>query len=76
MAPEDCVVIEDSAFGVTAGCAAGMKVIGFTGGAHALNDAAQHLAAAGAYPIISAMAELPAAVERLMSCVETPRRPR
>ena len=74
--PEDCVVIEDSAFGVTAGCAAGMNVIGFTGGAHAIGDAARHLAAAGAYPIISSMAELPAAVERLMSCVESPRQPR
>ncbi len=32
--PPDCVVIEDSAAGVTAGKAAGMRVLGFTGGAH------------------------------------------
>ncbi|MBX2838916.1 MAG: HAD family phosphatase [Gammaproteobacteria bacterium] len=32
--PGDCVVIEDSANGVTAGKRAGMKVIGFTGGGH------------------------------------------
>lgn len=32
--PRDCVVVEDSANGVTAGKRAGMKVIGFTGGGH------------------------------------------
>jgi HAD superfamily hydrolase (TIGR01509 family) len=67
-APEDCVVIEDSAPGVGAGRAAGMKVIGFTGAAHASSDAAKRLAAAGACPVISSMADLPATVERLMSC--------
>jgi beta-phosphoglucomutase-like phosphatase (HAD superfamily) len=76
VAPEDCVVIEDSAFGVTAGCAAGMKVIGFTGGAHSRDGTARHLASAGAYPIVSSMAELPATVEGVMSCVEPQRQPR
>lgn len=32
--PRDCVVIEDSSNGVTAGKRAGMQVIGFTGGGH------------------------------------------
>ena len=31
----DCIVVEDSAVGVAAGVAAGMKVIGFVGGSHA-----------------------------------------
>jgi HAD superfamily hydrolase (TIGR01509 family) len=72
VAPDDCVVVEDSALGVAAGCAAGMKVVGFTGAAHATGDSAQALTAAGASAIISSMAELPAGVERLMSCIESP----
>ena len=70
--PEHCVVIEDSAPGTSAGRAAGMKVIGFTGAAHATSDSASHLAAAGANPIISSMVELPSAVRKVMSWVERP----
>jgi HAD superfamily hydrolase (TIGR01509 family) len=73
VSPEHCVVIEDTALGVTAGRAAGMKVIGFTGAAHATHSAAQDLAAAGAHSVISAMIDLPATVEHLMSRTETPR---
>jgi HAD superfamily hydrolase (TIGR01509 family) len=76
VAPKDCVVIEDSSLGVTAGRAAGMKVIGFTGGAHSRDGTARNLASAGAYAIVSSMAELSATVEGVMSCVEPPRQPR
>jgi HAD superfamily hydrolase (TIGR01509 family) len=73
VAPEHCVVIEDTALGVTAGRAAGMKAVGFTGAAHATNDAARRLAAAGACSVICAMADLPRTVESLMPHDETPR---
>lgn len=36
--PEDCIVVEDSPAGVQAAQAAGMKVLLFTGGTHALQD--------------------------------------
>jgi HAD superfamily hydrolase (TIGR01509 family) len=70
--PEDCIVIEDSAPGTSAGRAAGMRVIGFTGAAHATSDTAGHLTTAGANPIISSMVELPSAVRKVMSWVEKP----
>ncbi len=62
ISPENCIVVEDSVLGVSAGRTAGMKVIGFTGGSHTGSDAAAHLVAAGACPVISSMAELPGAV--------------
>jgi len=52
-APEACVVIEDSAPGVQAGRAAGMRVLGFA----ARTDAAA-LEAAGAHGVFSDMREL------------------
>jgi len=46
--PADCVVVEDSANGVTAGKRAGMQVIGFTGGSHCPPGHANSLLAKGA----------------------------
>ena len=54
-APADCVVVEDSVPGVTAGVAAGMRTLGFTGGL----TPADRLREAGA-EAFGEMAELPA----------------
>ncbi|WP_373356690.1 HAD family hydrolase [Pseudoroseicyclus sp. CXY001] len=60
VAPEAAVVIEDSPAGIAAARAAGMRVVGFTGGAHA-GPAGLTEAVANSAPdaIIGAMADLP-----------------
>lgn len=60
VSPERSAVIEDSVPGVQAGAAAGMTVIGFTGGSHIAGpDHDERLRAAGAVHIIDDMAALP-----------------
>lgn len=63
--PSRCLVIEDSTHGIHAARAAGMRVIGFTGGSHTYPTHADRLTDAGAETVISRMVELPQMVEAL-----------
>jgi HAD superfamily hydrolase (TIGR01509 family) len=63
--PATVVVIEDSATGVTAASAAGMRVIGFVGGAHTWQGHAERLMDAGAETVVRRLKEVPAVVEAL-----------
>jgi HAD superfamily hydrolase (TIGR01509 family) len=60
-----CLVIEDSIPGVQAGCAAGMRVLGFTGGNHCEPGHAQKLKEQGAIATIGRMEKLPPFLEIL-----------
>lgn len=61
--PRDCVVIEDSRAGVAAGRAAGMRVLGFSGGSHCRPDHGVRLREAGAHAVFDDMCALPALLE-------------
>jgi HAD superfamily hydrolase (TIGR01509 family) len=60
--PADCIVVEDSAAGITAATTAGMTAIGFVGGAHAGPELAPMLISAGARTVIADMRKLKATV--------------
>jgi HAD superfamily hydrolase (TIGR01509 family) len=64
VAPDACLVVEDSVTGVTAATAAGMTVIGFVGGGHASAAQIDALRRAGAQQIFDDMRELPERVQR------------
>jgi len=61
--PRDTLVVEDSVFGVTAAHAAGARVVGFTGGAHAWPGLADLLTQAGAETVINRLADVPKVAE-------------
>ncbi len=60
--PADCIVVEDSAAGVTAATAAGMRAIGFVGRSPSEGRLAQELVNAGAYAVIADMRALKSAI--------------
>lgn len=63
--PAKIIVVEDSVHGVHAARAAGMRVIGFTGGSHTYPTHADRLTDAGAETVISRMSDLPSMVAAL-----------
>jgi beta-phosphoglucomutase-like phosphatase (HAD superfamily) len=65
--PDRCVVIEDSVAGVTAARAAGMRVLGFTGGSHCWDDYEQGLITAGAHSVFSRFSDLPELLHALVA---------
>ena len=62
VAPAGCLVVEDSAAGVTAAVAAGMRAVGFVGGSHCGPAHADRLRAAGAERVIDRLSAVTALV--------------
>lgn len=63
--PARSVVIEDSVNGVLAGKAAGMSVVGFSGGGHCLPGHDGILVSAGADAVVGSLSDLPEILESL-----------
>lgn len=63
--PANVIVIEDSAHGIQGARAAGMRVIGFTGGAHTYPGHADKLTDAGAETVIHRHTDLQSVIEAM-----------
>src|SRR5262249_22439663 len=61
--PARCLAIEDSVAGVTAARAAGMTVLGFTGGSHCLDGHGDRLREAGAAAVCASTTDLARRIE-------------
>ncbi|KXF78355.1 HAD family hydrolase [Paramesorhizobium deserti] len=68
--PKNVIVLEDSVHGIHGARAAGMRVIGFTGGAHTYPGHADRLTDAGAETVISRHQDLPAVIEAMSAWSE------
>jgi HAD superfamily hydrolase (TIGR01509 family) len=67
VAPERCIVVEDSLAGIAAARAAAMTPIGFAGASHGGPDHADKLRRAGAGPVFMTMASLAEYLSALLS---------
>jgi HAD superfamily hydrolase (TIGR01509 family) len=67
IAPERCIVIEDSLAGITAAMAAAMTPVGFAGGCHCGPDHADKLRRTGARTVFMTMASLAESLSALSS---------
>ncbi len=63
VAPDECVVIEDSSHGVSGAVSAGMRVIGYVGAGHSYQGHGDQLMDAGAETIIRNLSEIPLIVK-------------
>lgn len=69
--PHNCLVIEDSPFGINAAHAAQMRVLGFTGGTHGGEKLHNRLAAQKPYLIFNDMKDLPEVLSQLNMLVRS-----